>query len=159
MTWSKGRREAGTERCVRGLPVLLIRPCLTHGSPILPPDVQHSLLLLLPPTPVPPPPAPCDLCHCPQAIVSGLQQSVRDFKGSIKGVSSHDVLELMLITQYFDMLREVRARESGRQGGVGVCPVVVSGCWGGGGEEGCCAWTPWVRDPCVNAGRCKCREV
>jgi hypothetical protein len=46
--------------------------------------------------------------------VSGLQQSVRDFKGSIQGVSSHDVLELMLITQYFDMLREVREAGGGK---------------------------------------------
>jgi len=42
-----------------------------------------------------------------QAIISGLQQSVRDFKGSVQGVSARDVLELMLVTQYFDMLREV----------------------------------------------------
>jgi hypothetical protein len=44
-----------------------------------------------------------------QAIVAGLQQSVRDFKESVTGVAAHDVLELMLVTQYFDMLREVGA--------------------------------------------------
>lgn len=44
-----------------------------------------------------------------QAIVAGLQQSVRDFKDSVSGVKPHDVLELMLVTQYFDMLREVGA--------------------------------------------------
>jgi hypothetical protein len=47
-----------------------------------------------------------------QAIISGLQQSVREFKGSIEGVSARDVLELMLVTQYFDMLREVGNHKS-----------------------------------------------
>eukprot|EP00878_Enallax_costatus_P001263 GHUV01001407.1.p1 GENE.GHUV01001407.1~~GHUV01001407.1.p1 ORF type:complete len:289 (+),score=78.69 GHUV01001407.1:324-1190(+) len=44
-----------------------------------------------------------------QAIVAGLQQSVRDFKESVTGVAAQDVLELMLVTQYFDMLKEVGA--------------------------------------------------
>jgi hypothetical protein len=64
-----------------------------------------------------------------QAIVAGLQQSVRDFKESVTGVAAHDVLELMLVTQYFDMLREVGANAktstvftpgpSGGEGGAG----------------------------------------
>eukprot|EP00775_Hariotina_reticulata_P002839 gene2839-3132_t len=44
-----------------------------------------------------------------QAIVAGLQHSVKDFKKSVQGVAAQDVLELMLVTQYFDMLREVGA--------------------------------------------------
>jgi len=44
-----------------------------------------------------------------QAIVNGLRQSVRDFQGSVPGVTHQDVLELMLVTQYYDMLREVGA--------------------------------------------------
>eukprot|EP00879_Flechtneria_rotunda_P000637 GHRR01000750.1.p1 GENE.GHRR01000750.1~~GHRR01000750.1.p1 ORF type:complete len:298 (+),score=108.21 GHRR01000750.1:178-1071(+) len=44
-----------------------------------------------------------------QAIVAGLQQSVKDFKHTVGGVAAQDVLELMLVTQYFDMLREVGA--------------------------------------------------
>ena len=43
-----------------------------------------------------------------QAIVTGLRQSVKDFHHSVSGVTPQDVLELMLIVQYYDMLREVR---------------------------------------------------
>lgn len=47
----------------------------------------------------------------PQAIISGLRESVKDFSTTVTGVSSKDVLELMLITQYFDMLRDVGASD------------------------------------------------
>lgn len=40
--------------------------------------------------------------------MTGLRQSVKDFGKSVSGVSPQDVLELMLIVQYYDMLREVR---------------------------------------------------
>lgn len=43
-----------------------------------------------------------------QAIVTGLRTSVRAFQDGVKGVTPQDVLELMLVTQYYDMLREVR---------------------------------------------------
>eukprot|EP00877_Chromochloris_zofingiensis_P007450 jgi/Chrzof1/2959/Cz12g06030.t1 len=46
-----------------------------------------------------------------QAIISGLRESVKDFSTTVTGVSSKDVLELMLITQYFDMLRDVGASD------------------------------------------------
>ncbi len=42
-----------------------------------------------------------------QAIINGLRESVKDFSGEVDGVNSKDVIELMLITQYFDMLKEV----------------------------------------------------
>jgi len=42
-----------------------------------------------------------------QAIIAGLRDSVRDFSTNIHDISSKDVLELMLITQYFDMLRDI----------------------------------------------------
>jgi len=42
-----------------------------------------------------------------QAIVNGLRESVKDFSGSVEGVSSGRVLELMLLTQYFDTIKEV----------------------------------------------------
>ncbi|GAX77666.1 hypothetical protein CEUSTIGMA_g5109.t1 [Chlamydomonas eustigma] len=42
-----------------------------------------------------------------QAIIAGLRDSVRDFSTNIQDISSKDVLELMLITQYFDMLRDI----------------------------------------------------
>lgn len=43
-----------------------------------------------------------------QAIITGLRDSVKDFD-ELPGISSKDVVELMLITQYFDMLREMGA--------------------------------------------------
>jgi regulator of protease activity HflC (stomatin/prohibitin superfamily) len=42
-----------------------------------------------------------------QAIVAGLQQSVKEFKDTVDGIAPQDVLEVMLATQYFDTLREI----------------------------------------------------
>lgn len=41
------------------------------------------------------------------AIVNGLQESVTDFKESVPGTSAHDVMNLVLMTQYFDTLKDV----------------------------------------------------
>lgn len=41
------------------------------------------------------------------AIVKGLEESVTEFKESVKGTSSHDVMNLVLMTQYFDTLKDV----------------------------------------------------
>lgn len=42
-----------------------------------------------------------------RAIVEGLRESVHDFTDRVDGVSPKDVLELVLVTQYFDTLKEV----------------------------------------------------
>ena len=44
-----------------------------------------------------------------KAIVDGLKNSISDFTSNeqIKGASSKDVVDLLLITQYFDMLKDV----------------------------------------------------
>ena len=47
-----------------------------------------------------------------QAIIAGLRESVVDFQESVDGISSKDVLEMMMMTQYFDTMKEV-----GTQGG------------------------------------------
>jgi len=44
-----------------------------------------------------------------QAIVDGLRESVASFQSDIQGVSSKDVLELILVTQYFDMMKDIGA--------------------------------------------------
>lgn len=44
-----------------------------------------------------------------KAIIDGLKESVNDFKCAVEGSSSHDVMNLVLMTQYFDMLKEVGA--------------------------------------------------
>jgi hypothetical protein len=42
-----------------------------------------------------------------QAIMSGLQESVTAFQTGVTEVNSRDVISLMLLTQYFDALREI----------------------------------------------------
>lgn len=42
-----------------------------------------------------------------RAIVDGLRESVEAFKGQIEGVSASDVLNLVLMTQYFDTLKDI----------------------------------------------------
>lgn len=46
------------------------------------------------------------------AIVEGLRDSVGEFQQQISGMSAKDVLELVLITQYFDTLKEIGERSS-----------------------------------------------
>jgi len=41
------------------------------------------------------------------AIVKGLRESVEDFTQAISGVSARDVMSLVLLTQYYDMLTDV----------------------------------------------------
>ncbi len=41
------------------------------------------------------------------AIVKGLEESVTEFKESVEGTSSQDVMNLVLMTQYFDTLKDV----------------------------------------------------
>jgi regulator of protease activity HflC (stomatin/prohibitin superfamily) len=42
-----------------------------------------------------------------RAIVDGLRESIAAFTDQIGGVNEHEVLNLVLLTQYFDMLKEV----------------------------------------------------
>ena len=44
-----------------------------------------------------------------KAIISGLQESINDFKSDVAGTSPKDVMDLLLLTQYFDLLRDVGA--------------------------------------------------
>jgi regulator of protease activity HflC (stomatin/prohibitin superfamily) len=41
------------------------------------------------------------------AIVDGLRESVREFQQGVPGTHAQDVMSLVLITQYFDMLKEL----------------------------------------------------
>lgn len=49
-----------------------------------------------------------------QAIVGGLQDSIIEFSGEISGTTPKDVMDLLLLTQYFDMLKEVGANGQGK---------------------------------------------
>lgn len=42
-----------------------------------------------------------------QAIINGLRESVLNFEQGVPGVTSRDVIEMMMMTQYFDMLKDV----------------------------------------------------
>ncbi|HEU0031866.1 MAG TPA: SPFH domain-containing protein [Kofleriaceae bacterium] len=44
-----------------------------------------------------------------QAIVAGLRDSVDEFQRSVPGTTAKDVMNLVLMTQYFDMLKEIGA--------------------------------------------------
>lgn len=41
------------------------------------------------------------------AIVNGLKDSVTEFQNDVQGTSAHDVMNLVLMTQYFDTLKDV----------------------------------------------------
>lgn len=42
-----------------------------------------------------------------KAIIEGLKESVEDFRTNIKGSTTQDVMNLVLLTQYFDTLKEL----------------------------------------------------
>lgn len=44
-----------------------------------------------------------------KAIIDGLRSSIVDFSGSVSGSSTKDIMDLLLLTQYFDMIRDVGA--------------------------------------------------
>jgi regulator of protease activity HflC (stomatin/prohibitin superfamily) len=48
-----------------------------------------------------------------RALVDGMRESVGDFAGSVSGTSSHQVINLLMVTQYFDMLDAI-GRQSSR---------------------------------------------
>jgi len=42
-----------------------------------------------------------------QAIMEGLRESVNAFKNEVRGVDAKTVMDLMIVTQYFDMMKDV----------------------------------------------------
>jgi regulator of protease activity HflC (stomatin/prohibitin superfamily) len=42
-----------------------------------------------------------------KAIIEGLQNSVEEFQKAVDGASSKDVMQLVLVTQYFDTLKSI----------------------------------------------------
>jgi len=45
-----------------------------------------------------------------QAIMEGLRESVNAFKNEVRGVDAKTVMDLMIVTQYFDMMKDVGAQ-------------------------------------------------
>lgn len=48
-----------------------------------------------------------------QAIVEGLRDTVSSFSTEVDGAGPQDVMDLLLVTQYFDMLRDMSTRGAG----------------------------------------------
>jgi len=46
-----------------------------------------------------------------RAIVDGLRSSIVDFSAGVDGTTPKDVMDLLLLTQYFDMLKDVGSKE------------------------------------------------
>src|SRR6202051_4575579 len=46
-----------------------------------------------------------------KAIISGLKDSVEDFSKAVQGSTAQDVMQLVLMTQYFDTLKEIAAND------------------------------------------------
>lgn len=49
------------------------------------------------------------------AIVKGLKGSIMDFAGGVDGTTPKDVMDLLLLTQYFDTLKDIGAAGGGRK--------------------------------------------
>mmetsp|Transcript_3807 Transcript_3807/g.5841 ORF Transcript_3807/g.5841 Transcript_3807/m.5841 type:complete len:292 (+) Transcript_3807:108-983(+) len=48
-----------------------------------------------------------------KAIVGGLRDSISDFSSTVAGTTPKDVMDLLLLTQYFDMLKDVGSNPKG----------------------------------------------
>ena len=46
-----------------------------------------------------------------KAIVDGLQKTVTDFSHDVQGTGANDVMDLLLMTQYFDTLRDLGKKQ------------------------------------------------
>src|SRR5580692_11458582 len=46
-----------------------------------------------------------------RAIIAGLKDSIEDFSKAVAGATPHDVMQLVLITQYFDTLKDIAAND------------------------------------------------
>merc|ERR1719231_1580946 len=46
-----------------------------------------------------------------QAIMEGLRESVNAFRSEVQGVDAKTVMDLMIVTQYFDMMKDVGAQQ------------------------------------------------
>ncbi|KAJ8632874.1 hypothetical protein MRB53_026210 [Persea americana] len=49
------------------------------------------------------------IAHQRQAIVDGLRESVLAFSANVRGTTAKDVMDMVLVTQYFDTMKEIGA--------------------------------------------------
>jgi len=58
----------------------------------------------------------CEECGRPcanqrKAIIAGLKDSIEDFSKAVAGATAQDVMQLVLITQYFDTLKDIAGND------------------------------------------------
>lgn len=61
-----------------------------------------------------------------RAIVEGLQQSVSEFQHAINGTTAADVMNIVMMTQYFDTLKEIGASGKSNTVMIPISPAGVS---------------------------------
>ncbi|OGT52526.1 MAG: protease [Gammaproteobacteria bacterium RIFCSPHIGHO2_12_FULL_41_15] len=61
-----------------------------------------------------------------KAIIEGLKTSVADFQNSISGLSAPDVMNIVMLTQYFDTLKEIGANNKSNSVMIPHSPSAVS---------------------------------
>lgn len=61
-----------------------------------------------------------------RAIVEGLRDSILEFSGHVEGTTPKDVMDLLLLTQYFDMLKDVGANQNSSTIFLPHSPAMVS---------------------------------
>mmetsp|Transcript_13861 Transcript_13861/g.41189 ORF Transcript_13861/g.41189 Transcript_13861/m.41189 type:complete len:146 (-) Transcript_13861:234-671(-) len=61
-----------------------------------------------------------------RAIVEGLRDSILEFSGQVEGTTPKDVMDLLLLTQYFDMLKDVGAHQNSSTGALSLMCTLCS---------------------------------
>merc|ERR1712139_410784 len=60
-----------------------------------------------------------------KAIVDGLRETVTDFSEEVEGATPKDVMDLLLMTQYFDTLKNMGAAGEGSSGTLSFLTVLT----------------------------------
>lgn len=62
-----------------------------------------------------------------KAIIDGLKQSVEAFSAAVEGATPHDVMMLVLVTQYLDTMKEIGAQDKSNTIFVSHSPAAIGG--------------------------------
>jgi regulator of protease activity HflC (stomatin/prohibitin superfamily) len=65
-----------------------------------------------------------------KAIIAGLKDSIEDFSKAVAGATAQDVMQLVLITQYFDTLKDIAANDRTNTVLVPHSPSTISDLFG-----------------------------
>merc|ERR1711967_75249 len=62
-----------------------------------------------------------------QAIIAGLRDSVNSFKSEVQDVDAKSVMDLMVVTQYFDMMKDIGAQSKSNAVFMNHSPAALQG--------------------------------